>query len=208
MIVSLMFMVSALIIYFQFIQPAYEDAQTVKSELRSEQGFLEKERGTIDDLQKLITKYQGQVGIQDAVSERLPIGEDLAGAIAQLSGLIQQSSLVLESISVSVVAPQTTSLAGKAAVTASNFQASLQKPTGSINFRAKLSGSYDNLKGLIHFLETNVRLFDVKLISIQPANVSAAPPPSAGQGKAAGAVTASQDFFDYEIMITAYYQAK
>ncbi|MDO8536844.1 MAG: hypothetical protein Q7R94_01200 [bacterium] len=197
MIIGLIFLVVALVVYFEFIQPAYEDAQAIKAKIFSQQEFLDSKKETINQVQKLISSYQGQAQIEAAISAALPIGEDLAGAIAHLTGISENSSLVLQSISASVAAPPASNKpkGGEQA----NFQASLQKPIGSVNFHLKLTGSYENLKTFISFLETNIRIFDLKSLGVQAASQS-----QPAQGKA----LAQQDFFNYEIGVTAYYQTK
>ena len=196
MIIGLIFFVSSLIIYFEFIQTAYEDAQAIKAKFYAQQKFLSDEKETIDQVEKLIGSFQGQTQIEQAISAALPIGEDLAGAIAQLSGLSQNSSLVIKSISASVLPPL--AQANKPGVGAqANFQASLQKPVGTATFQLKLAGSYEGFKNFISFLETNIRIFDLKSLSIQATGQSS-------QGKTA----AQQNFFEYEVSVVTYYQTK
>jgi hypothetical protein len=194
MILGLVFLVASLIVYFEFIQPAYENAQTVKGELLSRQALLDSEKTVVKQVQNLISTYKGQGRVQEAVSAVFPTGDDLPGALAQIYGLAENSGLSVQSISISgVAAAQRASGSGSVGAQTS-FGASLQKPVKTINFQAKLSGSYEDLKGFLAKLETNIRIFDVKNLGVQPLLLS-------GQGKATSSV-----LYGYDLTATTYYQ--
>lgn len=191
MIVSLFLIIGAIILYFDFIQPAYDDAQKIKSEDLGERLFLDGEKSAIEQVQRLISTYQGQGGAQQAVSLSLPATEDLAGALAQLNGLADESGLSAQSFSVSVLSLQKPVESG--GLGQKNLGAELNKPLGAINFQIKASGSYQALKNFISMIETNMRIFDVKSFNIQPIFGT--------QGKAV------QDLYAYDLAVATYYQA-
>lgn len=182
MIAGLLFLVSSLVVYFQFIQPAYEDAQNIKAQQLSQQNFLDSEKAVVKQVQDLISSYEGQVQIQQAVSAALPLSPDAAGALAQLYGLAQDNSLVVQSVSVG--------FSGGSGGGVSQF--SLQKPVGTINFQLNVVGTYESFKTFLSMLETNIRIFDLKSLNIQPT--------SATGGKSA------PDLYNYGLTVSAYYQ--
>lgn len=203
MIAGLVFLAAALIVYFEFIQPAYDEAQSAKSSYAAEQTFISAQQTTIKQVEDLISSYEGQSRVQDAVSSALPTEEDVAGAVAQLYGLATQSALSLQSLSVVVnVAPisQQAQLALPSAAAAGplSFQ-SLEKPVGTIAIQMKLSGQYENLKQFVSLLGTNIRIFDVKTLSVEPV-IS---PQGTGPGK-----VPAQTTYNFSLSVTTYYQGQ
>ena len=103
MILGLVLVVAALMIYFNFIKPAYEENQLIKSQQLGNSLFLQQEQEAIKRVQDLISIYQEQSMVQDAISAAIPEKEDANGALAQIYGAARNSSVSLESISVSGV---------------------------------------------------------------------------------------------------------
>ena len=200
MIVGFFLILGTAILYFQFVQSAYQNAQRVKGQLLSEEAFLRDEEDVINQVKNLISSYQGQEQVQQAVSTALPMEEDVPGAIAQIAGIAIQSGLRVGSISVSAVAPQTKRApAGSASSPApkqGSFQSTLQKPIGTISLKIGLSGGYEDLKSFLLLLETNLLVFDVKSISMKPA------------AQSSNAKVAVYDAFEYDIAVTTYYQGQ
>lgn len=200
MIIGSILMVGAVVLYFQFVQPAYDKVQGIKAKRQSEEAFLRSEESLIKQVKDLISAYQGQEKIRQAVSTALPMEEDVAGAIAQISGIAAQSALGITAIDVSAVAPQAkrkvvSGVAG-ASLAQDNFQSALQKPLGTTSFKISLTGGYENLKSFIKLLETNLLVFDVKSISLKPS------------AQAASSKIVVQDAFEYEVLVTTYYQGQ
>ncbi len=191
LILGLAFLVGSLIVFFEFVQPAYDDAQDIKAKQLSLRSFLDNERATIKQVKNLLSAYQGQGEVQRAVSLALPPQEDLAGAISQLYGLAQQNNgLIFGSVSISLASVAPPPRTGGSGISAATSFA-LQKPVGSVNFQLKLTGTYEALKAFLFKLENNIRIFDLKNITIQPAGTS-------GKGP--------QDLYNYDVVVTAYYQ--
>jgi Tfp pilus assembly protein PilO len=182
MIAGLAFLVSSLVVYFQLIQPAYEDTKNIKAQQLSQQSFLDSEKTVVKQVQDLIASYEGQLQIQQAVSAALPPNPDIVGALAQLYGLAQENNLVVQSISVG--------FSGESGSGVGQF--SLKKPIGTINFQLSLVGTYESFKTFLSMLETNIRILDLKSLSLQP--------PSAPAGKSA------PDLYNYGLTVSAYYQ--
>ncbi len=192
MMLGAFFVIASFVIYFEFIQSAYGDAQGVKAQLLSEQSFLNSEKETIGKVRQLIASYQSQGQVQQAVSAALPTTQDLAGALAQLTGLAQQSALAPQSYSVVVEGLQ--NLAQTASANGALAPVSLEKPLGTATFQVKLTGGYENLKNFISLLETNIRIFDLRSLSVQPGTVTGP------QGKPL------PDMYSFDMSIKTYFQ--
>ncbi len=203
MILGLVFLLSSLLMYLELIQPAYSNAQQTKAQKNSLQVFFDSEEKVVEQVEKLASSYEGEGEVQQAVSEVLPTRMDIAGAIAQLYGLAQNNNLAVKSLDLSTAPaplkkntnanPGTTQLSG--------FETSLQKGVGTVSFELQLSGSYEDLKNFLSAIETNVRIFDVGQIEVQPV------PVTVGVGKA-GSANVPQDLFDYNFSLKTYYQSQ
>ena len=149
MILGLVLIVAALMTYFQFIKPAYDESQKVKSQQLGHSLFLRNEQAAIKKVQDLISDYQTRSGEQEEISFALPTEADAAGALAQVYGIARNTGLQFQSASVSAQGAQTgSSELGQAE--AQRF--SIQKPIGTLALAIQLSGSYEGLKEFLKLL--------------------------------------------------------
>ena len=187
--VAFTLLVAALIVYFNFIQPAYQEDQAVKAQMIGRQNFVDSQKAAIAQTKALIASYKdkGEGKLQEVVSLVLPLDPDLAGAFAQLDGIIQNNRLAAQGITVSI--PVLQNLSSKAAGGQAAAIAAV-KPFGSITFQVRVIGTYEDFKTLLKNLESNIRVFDVEKISFQPA------------GKP------NQDLYVYDLTLNTYYQGQ
>jgi len=184
-IISLIFVVGAIVVYFDFVEPAYEGAQNVKAEVLSNDNFLGGQRVAIKKVQDIISSYEGRLEVQQAVSMALPTTEDASNAVIQLDGLVQSNGLALQSAVVSS--------AGVGAARSAATSSALSRPLGTLSFRLSLAGAYENFKSFLSELESNIRIFDVTSLIIQ-----------APQAAAKGSV----QIYNYDLIISSYYQVQ
>lgn len=178
---ALLFIAVGLISLFDFVEPEYANFQTLKGQLAGDQSFLQSETQAVAQAQTLITQYQGQTQSAQTVALAVPTGENLADALAQVYGIAANSGIVVQGVSIS--APTLDSQ------TASS--SALVQPLGTLTFQLSAVGSYEALQSFLTGLQTNVRIFDVKALSISPVvNIA---------GK-------SQDVFNYSMTVATYYQ--
>ncbi len=189
-ILAIVLLVASFIIFFDIIQPAYGNLEALKGKLAGEQSLLATESSTLSSLAGVIAKYNTQASSQDAVNATFPNGQNIAGAVAQMVGIAQANSIAIQNVSISATAAtQNGTGLGTSA------SAWLVKPTGTIAFVLTGVGSYGNLKNFLRDLEDNVRIFDLKQLSIQPA------PTVTGRS-----ASPTQDLFSYVITANTYYQ--
>ncbi|MEK7546628.1 MAG: hypothetical protein AAB536_00370 [Patescibacteria group bacterium] len=181
LIISFVLFTATMIVYFNLILPANEDDQNIRAQVISRQDFVDNQKAAISQLQKLIDSYKGKGELQGVVSSILPLSPDLAGVFSQISGLVQVNELLMQGTTVSLPVNFVASDEGASGQL-------LVKPFGSVDFQVKIIGSYEDFKSFLGNLETNIRIFDVKKIDLQPA------------GKP------SQNIYTYDLTITAYYQ--
>lgn len=182
MVGSLVLVVLAIIVYFDFTQPIYQESQDIRAKMHSRQVFVDSQTSAINQVQTLIKSYQGQGQLQQLVSLALPIDPSPEAALLQLDAIAQLNRLGTDAYTVVTSGAQRSSVKTTASSTAQ------VGPLGTLRLQTKLTGTYSDLKNFLHNIETNIRIFDVQSISITPASKTA------------------QDIFSFDVAIVAYYQ--
>lgn len=191
LVFSLFLLIGAVVVYFQFVREEYDKLQETKREALAREAVVNGQKTAIKEVRALIDAYQGEAQLQDQVSLALPHTPDAASALVQLYGLAQNNRLIPQSFSISAAAAQTVTgidAAGDAGRVSSSSPATLVRPLGSLIFQVRFVGTYDDLKAFLKYLETNLRVFDVRTLTIQPS------------GKPQDALYA------YDMTVAAYYQ--
>jgi Tfp pilus assembly protein PilO len=198
-ILAALILVAAFIVYFEFIVPAYSNLEALKGQAESEQTLYANESQIATQVKSLLATYQNDTASTQAVTMALPVGPDVAGALAQIYGIAANAGVSIQGTTVSEQAVQAAddssdgsdgTLAGDAATGA------IVKPVGTVSFQITGGGSYEQFKAFLQGLETNIRIFDVTAISLQPNAVIATK-----------TVAADPDMFNYSITVVTYYQA-
>lgn len=184
-IISLFLLVGAFVVFFNFLQPAYQEVSELKGRLLSLEEFRAEQGAALQDIQALIGAYNQSREIRDTVSLALPLTPSLADAVAQVNGLIINNSLSAQSYGLSAVSEPVLSEEARRSL---GTESIVVQPVSPISFNLRLTGSYEDFKNFLKQLETNVRVFDVKTLSLQPA------------GKP------EEDFYVYDLTVATYYQ--
>lgn len=187
MVLSLVLVVAAFVVFFDLIQPTYSDAQAVRAQEISQQQLVNSQKVAVQQAQSLIQEYQNQQNVQQQVSYVLPLSPDIAGALTQLNGLAAANGIQITAITVNAPSTNNTATAAALAQGSQQNQQMLVKPTASIDFELKFTGSYESFKSFLSELETNLRVFDVKSINLAPAGNQS-------------------DSYTFDITVTTYYQ--
>ncbi len=190
MLLALVFLVAAFIGFFDFIQPAYGNIGNLRGEASAEQQLLTTLTATVQQAQALLSSYGSQSSSTAGIGMVLPAGTDVAGALAQVNGIATADNLTITSIAVSTPVLQT-----QPATSVSSTLATA-KPAGEFSLKIAATGSYESFKSFLSDIETNIRLFDVESVSLQPVAAAAA----------SGKRSVSVDYFTYNIVAQTYYQ--
>lgn len=198
-IISILLLVAALVLYFEFIIPAYTSLEGLKGQEQSEQTLLANENKVVTEVQSLLATYQNDSSSSQSVALALPVGQDVAGALAQVYGIAANSNVTVQGVAISVQAvqsasPSTANAAGQVADAAT--AGAIVKPVGTVSLQLNGTASYENFKTFLQGLATNIRIFDVNSISLQPVGTITT-------SKSASA----QDIFNYGITVVTYYQS-
>jgi Tfp pilus assembly protein PilO len=189
----------ALIVYFELVIPAYTDLQGVKGQLESEQTLYRNEQQIIGQVNAFVSSNPSNSSSSQLVALALPVGEDLSGAIAQIYGIAASTGITLQSTGISVEAvqpppaPSTDASDTDEGLAATAAAGSVIKPTGSISFQLNGTGSYEAFKSFLQGIESNIRIFDVSAIQLEPVGTTEKTP---------------QDLYNYSVTVTTYYQSQ
>lgn len=192
MMIGVLLVFGAAVVYFNLIQPADQEAQSLKSELYSKESVLETQKAAIEQVEKLIKEYEGEGKLQDLISQALPTKAELASAMAQIAGLITNNGLKLKSLAFGVSGIENVALAGEEGAQG----LSLVKPIGAIRIQASFSGSYEDGKRLIENIENNLRIFEVVDFGFTPP----------GKEKGSTDPKAKIPDYTYGLTVVTYYQ--
>ncbi len=199
-IIAALILAGALVVYFEFIVPAYASLEMVKGQEQSEQTLYANETQIVGQIKNLLATYQGDATSSQSVAMALPVGSDVSGALAQIYGIAANSGVTIQQTAISIQAVQAIASSGSTDSTSGLASAaaagSIVKPTGTVSVQVSGSGSYESFKNFLHGLETNIRIFDVNAISLQPAAVLSTKTQAA-----------NPDMFNYTITVVTYYQA-
>jgi Tfp pilus assembly protein PilO len=200
-ILAALIIAAALVVYFEFIIPAYTNLELVKGQEESETTLYANEYQIVNQGKALLATYASEASSTQSVNMALPVGQDISGALAQIYGIGANTGITIQSTAISVQAVQeTTPVAASGAANGQIANAaaagSVLKPTGTISFEVNGSGSYEAFKNFLRGLETNIRIFDVASISMAPAQIAAAK-----------TQVANPDQFNYTVTVVTYYQA-
>lgn len=179
MVAALVMVFAAVVIYFNMTVPEYGVANEIRADVFSRQQLVDDQRSAIGQVQKLITDYQGKEALREVVSLSLPLSFDQAGVLHQVQSMASLNNLSLQSFSITAPISQNIGDAAGAAVI---------RPIGNMIFQFRVVGSYGDFKGFLENLETNIRIFDIRSISVDPL------------------AKPNQDFYGFDVSVATYYQ--
>ncbi len=199
LIIAALIIAAALVVYFEFIVPAYANLETIKGQQESEATLYNNENQIVSKGKSLLAAYQSDASSSQAVTLALPVGPDVSGALAQIYGIAANAGVAIQGTSIAIQALQTAmppAPASGSQIGSAAAAGSVIKPTGTVSFQVTGSGSYEAFKLFLQGLETNIRILDVTAASLQPAATVTV------KGQAA-----NQDMFTFTVTVVTYYQA-
>jgi hypothetical protein len=209
MVFSLLFIIAAFVCFFDLVQPAYGTVQTLRGQLAGEVQSFNFEQAEVTQAQNLIDSHNQENQGTGSVGVAIPDGEDMAGAMAQAEGIAANNGVSITSIGVSApgLARQSSPSAGpgqEPSSTEASSGMSAVKPLGNFSLNIAGSASYENFKSFLDQVETNIRIFDLKTLSLNPA--PAVIPVLTGKNASGAVSSSSRDMFDYQMTLQTYYQ--
>lgn len=179
LVAALVMAFAAVVVYFNLTVPEYSSADAIRADVYSRQQLVSDQKNAIASVQKLIADYQGKSGVREVVALSLPLKLDQSGVLHQIQSMANNNKLSLQSLSISAPVSQNPSGAANTAVI---------RPVGSMAFQIRVVGAYADFKSFLQNLETNIRIFDIRTISVDPL------------------AKPNQDFYGFDLSVVTYYQ--
>jgi Tfp pilus assembly protein PilO len=175
-------LVVALVVYFSFVVPLYHEIKAKRVDQASRVAQVENQKAIVAEVKKLIATYQAGGDLQTLVSSALPLDPNLSEALTQIYGIAQANNVNPRAFAITPdpVVQSTTRNAVRQQV--------LVKEIGSTSIRLDMTGTYQDIKNFLKNVETNIRIFDVKSMTLQPA------------------LKPNQNSYTATVVIVAYYQ--
>ncbi len=196
LILAALILVGAFMVYFEFIMPAYTNVETIKGQEESEAALYANETQIVNQGKSLLATYQSDASSSQLVAMALPVGQDVSGALAQIYGIAANTGVAIQQTGISIQAVTSQGATAGSQIANAAAAGSVIKPTGTVSFQITGSGSYESFKNFLLGLETNIRIFDVTAISLQPDAILATKTQAA-----------NQDMFTYTMTVVTYYQS-
>ena len=186
LVIALAMIFAAIVIYFNLTMPEYDSADIVRGDVYARQEFVDGQKSAIEQVQKLIADYSSNSGLKNTISMALPFDINEAGIFHTIRGLAELNRMAIKSFSISQPAAQNigNTFSGVGSSTA------VVRPVGIINFQFRVAGAYEDFKSFLGNLETNIRIFDLRSITVAPSD------------------DADRNNYEFDIGATAYYQNK
>lgn len=188
-VIALLLIVGAFTVFVYEVEPAYNEIAVIQANLQAQETLFAKQEEIIQKVQKITGTYEQGARAREEMAQILPNDSEVATALYQIGGIAQVRNLTARSFAVSFPAAPSAAKT-KTISTGSDAQKKLvaERPIGTMTIRVELVGSYENFKAFLSNIETNIRLFDVKNITIQPIGKS------------------NEDLYSYSVTVAAYYQ--
>ncbi|KKU91675.1 MAG: hypothetical protein UY23_C0001G0281 [Candidatus Jorgensenbacteria bacterium GW2011_GWA1_48_11] len=150
-------LVGTLVVYVSFIKPEIDVIAQERSLAVSKANLFSDQKAAVQGVQKLIAQFQSITSIQQDVNLEMPIGANTTQALNQIQSVTRLNQVNLNSLSIK----------------AESFLPSRQplaKRLGTLTVNMAVTGAYDNIKGFLRALETNVRVANTKTFTISPVS--------------------------------------
>ncbi|MFH0890918.1 MAG: type 4a pilus biogenesis protein PilO [Candidatus Liptonbacteria bacterium] len=191
---SLVFVLAAMVVFFRYIRPEYEDLQVNKATLNQQLEELDKKERISGLIAQQSDKYDKDAKSREILTLALPVGSAVDLALNQINGLATQNGVSISSISVAELTPTVSEAARR---DPGSLEAMVSEPR-TTSFAIAALGSYENFRSFLAYLETNLRIFDIKDISIQRIGISGGATSTKNQAQA--------PTYSYTLTLQAYYQ--
>lgn len=168
-------LIGSLFVLGNLIQPLYAQINDVRLDKANKDAQYEKNKEINAQINNIISSYQNYTDLRNTLEQVFPINSDMPQEIYQINGLANMTGLTINSANISplpVKPSRYVSIKGRAAN----------------RLNVNLSGNYESFKSFLGKLESNVRLFAINSIVIEPSHQRL-------------------NEFDFRMEINAYYQA-
>lgn len=155
LIISLIFLIGALAVFFMFVLPILKDIRELNKKLAQEKKHYEVQLQAVQTAKSIINRYRSNLSFAQDVSTALPRDPDIQNLIKQLEIISQESNIEIKDLSFEKIASLPISEEGE-----------LVQPYQTLIINLNLLGTYEDFKTWLSAVEANRRLMDVNKITL------------------------------------------
>ena len=177
--VALLMVAGAVFVFLELVRPEYVELEHLRGLLFSKKELVEAQEEIIAEVSAALSNYEGIENRQEVVSLALPLTADQGRIFYEVQKLAEMNTLSMQAFQASA-----------ASISPENKRSATftVKPFQTLNFQIRLVGTYENFKKFLEAAETNVRILDIKSVSIEPIG------------------RPNQDFYTFILSAATYYQ--
>lgn len=148
-LLSSLFFIAFIVVVTSLVKPEFEQVMESRGEFYSKKKVFEDQQEAVGKVEQLIQETKSFDQLRQTVSLAVPLEKQIPDILNQLNAISRISNVSIISFK-------------------SNLQAfeegssQLARRLGIIRIELAVSGDYGNLKNFLRFLESNVRVFNVK----------------------------------------------
>ena len=148
-LLSSIFFIAFIVVVTSLVKPEFEQVMENRGEFYSKKKVFEDQQEAVGKVEQLIQETKSFNQLKQTVSLAVPLEKQIPDILNQLNAISRTSNVSITSFR-------------------SNLQAfeegssQLARRLGIIRIELAVSGDYGNLKNFLRFLESNVRVFNVK----------------------------------------------
>jgi len=148
-LLSSIFFIAFIVVVTSLVKPEFEQVMENRGEFYSKKKVFEDQQEAVGKVEQLIQETKSFDQLKQTVSLAVPLEKQIPDILNQLNAISRTSNVSITSFK-------------------SNLQAfeegssQLARRLGIIRIELAVSGDYRNLKNFLRFLESNVRVFNVK----------------------------------------------
>lgn len=151
---SLVCVALSLYVYSSLISPKLSEIQELRGRRQATLTLLADYETAIQEKNRVISRYQSVETLQKVFDEVVPPSHNIPSLLNQINGLAELSEVSVDSVEFQELPLQTTT------------SKSLVKPYGTIQANIKCASNYQSMKAYLAAIETNVRLMNIKTVTI------------------------------------------
>lgn len=152
-----LFFIAALVVYGNFIKPKMAEVNKKRAIVFSKENFLKNQQASVAQIQSLIGQMQNTEKVKTSIALAMPGGTDVTQALNQLNAIARDNQVEFLSFSI-----------GQGSIQSKPSSELLVRRVVELDVKISVLGSYENVKGFLEGVETNVRVSNVKKVSLTP----------------------------------------
>ncbi len=152
-LLATLFLIGFIVVITSLIKPEFEDVMEKRSEVFSKNQMFKAQGQAVDEIDQLIQQIGDFNKLQGTVSLAVPLEPQVPGVLNQLDAIARTSGATFSSFESEPRAFESS-------------DSPLVKRLGVLGLNLSVSGEYQDMKDFLRFLETNVRVFNVKKYTI------------------------------------------